>query len=227
MRLSRTRGNGCHVSYQVMAMRRTSTKLRIVLYLALAVMLLPPWASYARQQSGQTVRHHRVEEPADEALSPEVEQAEAALQKQDYATAETLLKEAIAANQADYRAWFDLGFVYNQTKRPDDAIAAYGNSVALKAEVFESNLNLGIMLARQGNKDEAAKYLRTATKLNPTAHESEGLSRAWLSLGLVEEPSDPPPHARAEHGAAAKAKPEGVGPASTRRRASGTPRQTG
>ena len=182
-----------------------------MLHLALAVMLLAAVPAFAFQQSGQTVRHHRVEEPADEALSPEVEQAEAALQKQDYTAAETLLKKAITANQADYRAWFDLGFVYNQTKRPDDAIAAYGNSVALKADVFESNLNLGIMLARQGNKDEAAKYLRTATKLNPTAHESEGLSRAWLSLGLVVEAGDPQ-EALADYAAAAKLNPKDAEP---------------
>ena len=192
-------------------MRRINTRLRIGLHLALAAMLLPAATSFAFQQSGQTVRHHRVEEPADEALAPEVEQAEAALQKQDYATAETLLKKAIATNQADYRAWFDLGFVYTQTKRPDDAIASYGNSVALKADVFESNLNLGIVLARQGNKDEAAKYLKVATKLKPTAHESEGLSRAWLSLGLVVEANDPQ-QALADYAAAAKLNPTDVEP---------------
>ena len=192
-------------------MRRRSSRLRIGQHLALAAMLLSAAASYATQQSGQTVRHHRVEEPAEEALAPEVEQAEAALQKQDYATAEILLKKAIAANQADYRAWFDLGFVYNQTKRPDDAIAAYGNSVALKSDVFESNLNLGIVLARQGNKDEAAKYLKAATQLTPTAHADEGLARAWLSLGLVVEASDPQ-QARTDYAAAAKLNPKDAEP---------------
>ena len=192
-------------------MRQTDSRLRIGLHMALTAMLLLAVPALAFQQSGQTVRHHRVEEPADEALAPEVEQAEAALQKQDYATAENLLKKAITANQADYRAWFDLGFLYNQTKRPDDAVAAYGNSVALKADVFESNLNLGIVLARQGNKGEAAKYLRTATTLKPTAHESEGLSRAWLSLGLVEEASDPQ-QALADYAAAAKLNPKDVEP---------------
>ena len=192
-------------------MRQTSSRLRIGTHLALAATLLVAVPALAFQQSGQTVRHHRVEEPADESLSPEVQQAEAGLQKQDYATAETLLKKAITANQADYRAWFDLGFLYNQTKRPDDAIAAYGNSVALKADVFESNLNLGIVLARQGNKDEATKYLRTATKLKPLAHESEGLSRAWLSLGLVEEARDPQ-QALADYAAATKLNPKDVEP---------------
>jgi Flp pilus assembly protein TadD len=157
----------------------------------LTALLSPVTPSCASQQTGTTVRHHQVAEPSDESLTPEVEQAEAALQKQDYATAEALLKKAIATHPADYRAWFDLGFLYTQTKRPDDAIAAYGNSVALNPDVFESNLNLGIVLARQGKSEEAAKYLKAATQLKPTAHPDEGLARAWQSLGLVEQSQDP------------------------------------
>ena len=181
--------------------------MRSGIHLALAALLLVSSSSNANQQTGQTVRHHRVEEPSDEALPPEIEEAEAALQKQDYATAETLLKKAISANPAIYRAWFDLGFVYTQTQRPDDAIAAYRNSIALKADVFEANLNLGILLARQGNKDEATQYLAAATKLKPTAHENEGLARAWLSLGLVVEASDPQ-KALADYATAAKLTPK-------------------
>ena len=68
---------------------------------------------------------------------------------------------------------------------------AYRKSVAAKPDVFESNLNLGILLARQGDTEEAAKYLKAATQLKPTANTDEGLARAWLSLGLVEEAHDP------------------------------------
>ena len=63
----------------------------------------------ADQESKPTVRHHRVEEQSDESTSPEIDQAEAAMQKQDYTGAETLLLKAIAANPKAYRAWFDLG----------------------------------------------------------------------------------------------------------------------
>jgi Flp pilus assembly protein TadD len=155
------------------------------------------------QQTGTTVRHHRVAETEDD-VSPEVEQAEAAMQKQDFAAAETLLTKAVAVNPADYRAWFDLGFVYNQTKRTPQSIDAYRKSVAAKPDVFESNLNLGVALGRQGDKAEAAKYLKAATQLKPTAHADEGLARAWLSLGLVEEA---PEQALAAYAEAAKLNP--------------------
>ncbi len=49
--------------------------------------------------------------------------------------------------------------MYKATNQPDKAIDAYRKSIAAKADVFESNLNLGILLARQGNNTEAAKVL--------------------------------------------------------------------
>ena len=164
---------------------------RVGLKLLVVALVAVAWPLHADQQSAPTVRHHRVEEPADDADSAEIDQAETAMQKQDYPAAETLLKKALEADPKAYRAWFDLGYVYNATKRAPQAIDAYRKSVAAKPDVFESNLNLGVLLARQGDADEAAKYLKAATQLKPTANTEEGLARAWLSLGLVEETRDP------------------------------------
>jgi len=144
-----------------------------------------------------TVRHHRegvVEQP------PEIAQAENALQKNDFAAAEALLKKVLdtdlqkkdpASKEAwSYQAWFDLGFALNGLNRTDESIAAYRMSVAAKPDVFESNLNLGLMLARAHNP-EAEQFLRAATTLKPTAHVEEGQARAWLSLGHLLETRDP------------------------------------
>jgi Flp pilus assembly protein TadD len=136
------------------------------------------------------VRHHPVAVEED-SLSPEVQQAESAIQKQDFPAAQALLEKAVTQNPNDYRAWFDLGFVCNARKNLEGARAAYRNSITAKPDVFESNLNLGIILAKQGDKQEAAKYLKAATQLSPTANVNEGRARAWQSLGLVEESSDP------------------------------------
>lgn len=143
------------------------------------------------QESKPTVRHHRVEEVVpDDSSSPEVSQAETALQHSDFAAAEPLLQKAIAAKHNDYRAWFDLGYVYNATKRPMDAIEAYRKSVALKPDVFEANLNLGILLVQHGDKAEAAKVLQGATQLKPESRPDEGMARAWQWLGLAEQDTD-------------------------------------
>jgi len=169
-------------------------------------------AGVTAQESKPTIRHHRVaEEVPDDSSSPEVDQAETAMEHRDFAAAESLLQKAVTAKPNDYRAWFDLGYVYNATQRGTQAIDAYRKSIAAKPDVFESNLNLGILLAGQGGKVEAAKYLKTATQLKPTANPEEGLARAWQSLGHVEEDSDPQ-QALAAYSKAAKLNPKAVQP---------------
>ncbi len=141
------------------------------------------------QSSGKTVRHHRVE--VEDPSSPaELIQAESAIEKKDYATAEPLLNKVVADDPQNFAAWFDLGFVYNALGRTDDAIAAYRKSVSAKPSVFESNLNLGLTLVKAG-QPEAEQFLRAATRLKPTSNVQQGQARAWLSLGHVVEAKDP------------------------------------
>jgi len=148
-----------------------------------AVLLLVLSAG-AFPQTHTTVRHYK--EAVDE-QPPEIAQAEEAIQKNDFAGAETLLKKALEKDPNNYQAWFDLGFALNGLNRADESIAAYRKSVAAKPEVFESNLNLGLMLVR-ANNPEAEQFLRAATTLKPTAHIEEGQARAWLALAhLLEE----------------------------------------
>jgi tetratricopeptide (TPR) repeat protein len=126
----------------------------------------------------------------DEQFPPELRQAEEALDKKDYATSEKLLHTLIAKNPNSYRAWFDLGFLYTAQERTDDSIAAYRKAVAAKPDVFESNLNLGLMLART-HQQEAETFLRAATRLKPSDRTDEGLARASLSLARVLEAGKP------------------------------------
>ena len=138
--------------------------------------------------SSETIRHTRVMEQS--ATAPEIAQAEDLIQKRDYAAAEPLLHKAVASDPANYVAWFDLGFAENGLGKTDDSIAAYRKSVIAKADVFESNLNLGIQLAKAGQSD-AEQFLRVATVLTPTSHVAEGRERAWLSLAHVLEATKP------------------------------------
>src|SRR5579863_2054876 len=85
------------------------------------------------QSTGQTVRHHRIVDQ-DSSFPPELTQAESAIEKHDYATAEPLLKKVVAADPNNFQAWFDLGFVYNALRNASDSIAAYRKSVAAKPD---------------------------------------------------------------------------------------------
>jgi len=157
---------------------------RILAGLTAGLLLLSPATA---QTTHTTVRHSKVA-VEDTSFPAELQQAEAAIQKKDYASAEPLLKKVAEQNPKNYQAWFDLGFVYNAKGQVEESIAAYRKSVAAKPDVFESNLNLGLMLAKT-NQPGSEQFLRAATILTPTDHVSEGQERAWLSLGHVLEAS--------------------------------------
>ena len=67
----------------------------------------------------------------------QVDKAEDALGRGDFAAAETLLKGAVESNPKDYRAWYDLGFAENALGKLLESVDAYRKSLALKPDVFE------------------------------------------------------------------------------------------
>ncbi len=140
-------------------------------------------------QSGSTVRHHKIAVD-DPSFPPELLHAEEDIEKKDYSDAEPLLKQVIDRDPKNYQAWFDLGFLCNAMGRPEDSIAAYRKSVEAKPDVFESNLNLGLMLAKS-NQPDAEKYLRAATRLKPSENAPQNQELAWMALGRLLQSNDP------------------------------------
>ena len=163
----------------------TNSATRVLLCFLVAAGTL----ALSQTSSSRTVRHHR-EPVSDPSQPPELEQAEAAIEKKDYVSAESLLQKAVTTKPDSYQAWFDLGFVESSLDKSDDAIAAYRKSVQAKPDVFESNLNLGLMLAKSGQAD-AEQYLRAATRLRPQGNADESHARAWLGLARFFEGKNP------------------------------------
>jgi len=182
---------------------------KTLLLLALAGLVAVAPSSRA-QDTGQTVRHHRVQEEQDPYLVPALIQAEKALDIRDFVTAENKLRHIVSDDDTNYRAWFDLGYLYTATSRDAEAVAAYRKSIADKPDLFESNLNLGILLG-ESRSPEAETYLRAATKLKPSDSPELGHERAWLSLGHVLE-SKNPEDAVAAYREAAKLRPNDTEP---------------
>lgn len=116
-------------------------------------------------------------------LSPELEQAEAAIQRKDYAAAEKLLLTATKNNLQDFRAFYDLGFVYAQTKRSQEAISALQRSIAIDAKIDQSQALLGTILLAENRHAEAIPPLTKAAELKPTA-------QAWMTLAEAQQPTD-------------------------------------
>jgi tetratricopeptide (TPR) repeat protein len=164
--------------------------------------------SSSPNQTHRSVHHIQVEDEDSPSQPAELIQAETAIEKRDYAVAEPLLRKLLDREPASYVGWFDLGFVENALGKLDDSIAAYRKSVVAKPDVFESNLNLGLQLAKTGQPD-AEQFLRAATHLKPTSHVAEGQYRAWLSLAETIEKSKPEEALAAyQHAAALQPKEE-------------------
>jgi tetratricopeptide (TPR) repeat protein len=137
------------------------------------------------QESKGTHRKVRV---VDESATA-IHDAEAAMEKQDFATAEKKLVAITTSTPEDYRGWFDLGYVYSATNRKDKAIEAYRKSIAAQAGVLEPNLNLALLLVEKG-EPEAGRYLRAAGKLKPTPEVQKRIVRGWTALGDTLESKD-------------------------------------
>jgi len=150
----------------------------------------PPRQSSSESAAHRSIHHIQVPDEDSPTQSADLTAAEAAIEKKNYSAAEPLLRKLVEHDPASYVAWFDLGFVENALGKVEDSVAAYRKSVAAKPEVFESNLNLGLQLAKTGQPD-AEEYLRAATHLKPTSHPAEGQYRAWLSLAQAIEKSKP------------------------------------
>src|SRR5271166_702200 len=150
----------------------------------------PPEQTSAQSPTHRSVHHIRVPDEDSPTQPVELTAAEAAIEKQNYSAAEPLLRKLVERDPTSYVAWFDLGFVENALGKMEDSITAYRKSVAAKPDVFESNLNLGLQLAKTGQPD-AEQCLRAATYLKPTSHVSEGQYRAWFSLAETIEKSKP------------------------------------
>ena len=162
-------------------------------------------AASAAAQTPKKGTHRRV--PSEEAIATRtVAEAEAAMEKKDWAAAERELRDVVAKDAKNYRAWFDLGFVFSETGRRPEAIGAYRKSVAAKPDVFESNLNLGMLLTASGSA-EAETFLRAATRLKPSEKPEQGLARAWGVLGDVLKEKNPA-EAVVAYGEAAKLDPK-------------------
>ena len=125
---------------------------------------------------------------ANQELSREVADAEAAIIKSDWKTAEPLLDAWLASHPNDARALFDAGYVADNQDRLDDAAALYLRATRVNPRSFEAHLSLGLVLARQGKLDEAHTELVTATTLDPGEAGPALKARAWRALAQIDKP---------------------------------------
>jgi predicted Zn-dependent protease len=165
-----------------------------VVRLLFLLLLVTPAFSFAQsecQTSPQQIPP--VSSPADandtnQGISRQVADAEAAIVKSDWKTAETALDSWLSAHPNDGRALFDAGYVADAQNRLDDAANLYRRATEADPKSFEAHLSLGLLLARQGKDTEARPELQTATTLDPGDAGPALKARAWRALAELDKP---------------------------------------
>jgi Tfp pilus assembly protein PilF len=114
--------------------------------------------------------------------------AEAALEQQDYKTAETKLKALLAAsaeNAKNGRMLYDLGFAEERNGEEADAAKNYAASMAALPGFTEPQIALGLLDARAGRTEAAHQELIAAAKLETASPEMR--ARALRALAHMDQ----------------------------------------
>merc|ERR1719265_629743 len=108
-------------------------------------------------------------EPQDAALSP-LARGKMADDAEDYATAEALYKEAVAADPSDWDAKFHLGRLLSNERRDyDEAEALLMDVIDLNPEDAGARYGLALILKNERmNKEAASIQLQKASQPDPT-----------------------------------------------------------
>ncbi|HYA18161.1 MAG TPA: tetratricopeptide repeat protein [Bryobacteraceae bacterium] len=97
-----------------------------------------------------------------------LEQATKALDADQPAVAEPLLRKAIEANPNDYFAHFNLALALSMQVKDAEAIAEFRKTLELKPGLYEAQLNLGMVLVRSKQPAEALPLLQEAAAAKPS-----------------------------------------------------------
>ncbi|MFL6354293.1 MAG: tetratricopeptide repeat protein [Bryobacteraceae bacterium] len=90
-----------------------------------------------------------------------------ALDQHDYRRAEQIFTKLAATDSKDYSALFNLALAETALNENDQAVEHYKQTLALKPNLYEAELNLAILYLREGRAAVAEPLLRDATKQKP------------------------------------------------------------
>jgi tetratricopeptide (TPR) repeat protein len=169
---------------------------RLLFCLLFCTLLTALPSVWAQEASSAPVKPEAQDKPAaaaprDEvAASAEIAQAEAAMIKRDWKTAEPILNAWLAIHPSDARALFDSGYLADAQGRNDDAAGLYSKAIDANPKSFEARVSLGLLLARMGKPAEARPALWAASQLDPGVAGAAAKARAWRALAEIDDKTD-------------------------------------
>jgi tetratricopeptide (TPR) repeat protein len=141
---------------------------------------------FARAQEPASAEQNPAE--AVSQVTPELADAEASIAKSDWKAASSKLDAYLSDHANDARALFDAGYVAEHQDQLDRAADFYRRATTANTDSFEAHLALGLLLARQGKKDDAHSELQAATLLKPGEAGQAMKARAWRALARLDAP---------------------------------------
>ncbi|MBS3821422.1 MAG: tetratricopeptide repeat protein [Planctomycetes bacterium] len=96
----------------------------------------------------------------------------------EYYRAEQYTRRATEINPTNHSAWNNLGVISELQGRPEEAIAAYKNSIELEVDQPNILLNLGSVYMRTGKLKLAMNVYQTATRQSPQS------AAPWQQMGV-------------------------------------------
>jgi tetratricopeptide (TPR) repeat protein len=116
-----------------------------------------------------------------ESLLASAQQAQAS---GDFEKASESYREAVSLEPQIAELQANLGLMYYQTGKDQQAIVAFSEAIRLKPDLFVPNLFLGLGFLKLKRFDESVPYLKRAALINPTDPESYlALGRAYTATG--------------------------------------------
>jgi tetratricopeptide (TPR) repeat protein len=100
--------------------------------------------------------------------------------------AERYFLETLRLDPANGEMHFNLGFIYDRQRKPEQAIAAFREAVRLKPGIDRAWYGLGMTYAGLGRHSEAAHALEEAGKLQPMSAD------VWYALGMASHHANVP-----------------------------------
>ena len=114
-----------------------------------------------------------------------------ALEQKNYSAAIEALTKAVAADPKDYSLHFNLALADSLAARDADGIAEYRKTLELKPDLYQANLNLGILLLRNKQAEAAMPVFEAARAAKPNEFRPAFyLAEALLASGKIDAAGD-------------------------------------
>jgi Tfp pilus assembly protein PilF len=154
-------------------------------FLLVATLLFASFPAHAQLPAGTT----DTTRPQQQKQDPLLTQANEALDKHDYATAQKLLTTLTQKSPNDPHLLYDLASTQDALDQTSAAESTYRRAIAADPKYFDPHLALGLLLARSGKLPEAHTELLQATTLdtdNPALK-----ARAYRALARIDQTANP------------------------------------